>query len=411
MTLPFEKKIDNLAELAVKTGVGLQPGQRLLIRAPIEAAPLVRRIAEKAYQTGARLVDVIWNDDGLTLARFNFAPRDSFEEYPSWRAEGMREIVNNGDALLAIVATDPDLLRDQDPDLVALAEKVHRTHTQAVSQQLMRDAANWLLISQPVASWARKVFPERTPEQQLAKLWDVFFKVCRADQADPIMAWQQHLASLAKRRDFLNQKRYTALKFTGPGTNLTVGLPDNHVWHGGQKETLTGIPFVPNLPTEEVFTMPHKTRVEGVVTSSKPLSYSGVLIDNFKLTFKQGRVVSLAAEKGEATLKRLVEMDDGSSMLGEVALVPHSSPVSQSGVLFFNTLFDENAASHIALGRAYRFCITDGPTMSAEEFSAIGGNDSLAHVDFMIGSADVDVDGIDASGRAEPLMRHGEWVE
>ena len=411
MILTFEQKIDNLAELAVKTGIGLQPSQRLLIRAPVETAPLVRRIARKAYQAGSRLVDVIWNDDELTLARFNYAPRDSFEEYPRWRVDGMREIVSNGDALLAIVATDPDLLKDQDPDLVALTEKVHRTHTQAVSQQLMRDAANWLVISPPVAGWARKVFPDYEPEQQLAELWDVFFRVCRVDQADPILAWQHHLTNLARRRDFLNQKRYTALKFTGPGTDLTVGLPDNHVWNGGKKETLGGIPFVPNLPTEEVFTMPHKNRVEGVVSSSKPLSYSGVLIEDFKLIFKQGRVVSLAAKKGEATLKRLVKMDDGASMLGEVALVPNSSPISQSRILFYNTLFDENAASHIALGRAYRFCIDNGPAMSDEEFSNTGGNNSLAHVDFMIGSANIDVDGIDAAGRGEPLMRQGEWVE
>jgi aminopeptidase len=411
MTLTFEQKSDNIADMVVKTGVGLRSGQRLLIRAPIETAPLVRRITKKAYQAGCRLVDVLWNDDQLTLARFNYAPRDSFEEYPGWRVEGMREIVNNGDAMLAIVATDPALLKDQDPDLVALSEKVHRMHTQAVSQQLMRDAANWSLISPPVASWARKIFPDDESKQQLGKLWDIFFRVCRADQADPALAWRHHLAGLAKRRDFLNQKRYTALRFTGPGTGLTVGLPNNHVWHGGQKETLSGIPFVPNLPTEEVFTMPHKNRVEGVVTSTKPLSYGGVLIDKFKLIFKQGRVVSLVAEKGEATLKRLVEMDDGASMLGEVALVPNSSPVSQAGVLFYNTLFDENAASHIALGRAYRFCIDHGPAMSDEEFSAAGGNNSLAHVDFMIGSANINVDGINVAGRAEPLMREGEWVE
>jgi aminopeptidase len=410
VSLTFEEKLDNLAELAIKVGVGLKPGQRLMIRAPIESAPFVRKLTEKAYQTGARLVDVVWHDDALTLARFKYAPRDSFQEFPVWRVEGMLDIVNNGDASLFVDGKDPDLLKEQDPDLVALAEKVNRTHALPVSKQIMRDAANWLVIAQPVPAWAAKIFPDTPPAQQIDKLWEVIFQVCRADQPDPVAAWQEHLARLAVKRDILNQKQFSALRFTGPGTDLTVGLPVNHIWHGGQKETLAGIPFVPNLPTEEVFTMPHNHRVDGVVTSTKPLSYNGVLIDNFSLTFRQGEVVDITAQTGEATLKRLVEMDEGSSRLGEVALVPDNSPISRSGLLFYNTLFDENAASHIALGRAYRFCVQDGPAMSDEAFAATGGNTSLAHVDFMIGSAAVEVDGLTNDNNAQPLLRGGEWV-
>jgi aminopeptidase len=410
MSLSFEKKLDNLAELAIKGAVGLQPGQRLLIRAPIESAPFVRILTEKAYQAGARLVDVLWNDDALTLARFKYAPRDSFEEFPLWRVNGMLDIVNNGDATLVITGGDPDLLKEQDPDLVAQAEKVFRTHALPVSQKIMSDAVNWLVIGQPVSAWAAKVFPDTPPDQQVTALWEAIFRICRADQPDPLAAWQQHLAQLAIKRDYLNQKQYSALRFSGPGTDLTVGLPENHIWNGGQKETVTGIPYVPNLPTEEVFTLPHKERVDGVVASTKPLTHNGVLIDNFSLTFKQGRVVDVTAQTGEPTLKRLIEMDEGAARLGEVALVPHSSPVSQSGLLFYNTLFDENAACHIALGRAYRFCLQDGPAMSNEDFTAAGGNSSLIHVDFMIGSATVNVDGITRDGTAEPLLRAGEWV-
>jgi aminopeptidase len=410
MSLSFEKKLDNLAQLAIKGAVGLQPGQRLLIRAPIESAPFVRILTEKAYQAGARLVDVLWNDDALTLARFKYAPRDSFEEFPLWRVNGMLDIVNKGDATLVITGGDPDLLKEQDPDLVAQAEKVFRTHALPVSQKIMSDAVNWLVIGQPVSAWAAKVFPDTPPDQQVTALWEAIFRICRADQPDPLAAWQQHLAQLAIKRDYLNQKQYSALRFSGPGTDLTVGLPENHIWNGGQKETVTGIPYVPNLPTEEVFTLPHKERVDGVVASTKPLTHNGVLIDNFSLTFKQGRVVDVTAQTGEPTLKRLIEMDEGAARLGEVALVPHSSPVSQSGLLFYNTLFDENAACHIALGRAYRFCLQDGPAMSNEDFTAAGGNSSLIHVDFMIGSATVNVDGITRDGTAEPLLRAGEWV-
>ncbi len=410
MTLTFDDKLQNLADLTVKIGVGLQPGQRLLIRAPIESAPLVRRLTEAAYKAGARLVDVLWADDALTLLRFQHAPRDSFEEYPAWHVSALMDIAARHDAVLSVMATDPDLLKEQDPDLVALAQKAHRTRTLPFSQKIMSDELNWCIISQPIESWAAKVFPAQPADLQQLKLWDAIFQTCRADQPDPIAAWETHLQTLATRRDFLNAKQYTALRYRAPGTDFTLGLPQHHLWHGGRKHTLAGLPYIPNIPTEEVFTMPHREQAGGVVTSSKPLSYAGVLIENFSLRFEQGRVVNFSAEKGEAALRKLVEMDDGSARLGEVALVPHSNPISQLGVLFYNTLFDENAASHIALGKAYRFCLENGPHMSDDEFAAAGGNNSLAHVDFMIGSGAMDIDGVRADDSTEPLMRGGEWA-
>ena len=407
---PFEQQLHNYADVAVKIGVNLQAGQRLIVRGPIEAAPLIRLITVSAYQAGAKLVDVIWSDDAVTLARFQYAPRDSFEEYPTWQAKGLIEAAQRGDAFIAIHATDPDLLKEQDSDLVALTQRTHQRHLQEYFAHIMSDKVNWCVISYPVASWAARIFPEVPTEQQVEKLGAAILTICRADQPDPVAVWQAHTQQLAARCDFLNAKQYTALKYTAPGTDLTVGLVANHIWHGGQKETLTGIPFIPNVPTEEVFTMPHKDRVEGVVTSTKPLSYAGVLIENFRLKFVEGKIVEFAAERGEAVLRKLIETDEGAARLGEVALVPHNSPIAQSGVLFYNTLFDENASSHLAVGRAYRFCIEGGPQMSNEEFAAVGGNDSLTHVDFMIGSEAMDIDGLLADGTTEPLMRAGEWV-
>lgn len=410
MTLSFEQKLQNYADLAVKIGVGLRAGQRLMVRAPIEAAPLVRLIVASAYQAGARLVDTLWTDDAITLARFKYAPRDSFEEFPTWQAEALLQFAEKGDAVLSVVASNPDLLKEQDPELVALVQRVSQTHLQPFRRYVMADRLNWSLISLPIASWAAKIFPNSPPEQQMARLWEAIFHVCRIDQPDPIAAWQRHVAELSARKDYLNAKQYTALKYTAPGANLTLSLPDGHIWNGAQSQLANGITFIANVPTEEVFTMPHRERAEGVVSSTKPLSYGGVLIEDFSLTYEQGRVVKVMAKKGEAVLKKLIDTDEGSARLGEVALVPHSSPISQSGLLFYNTLFDENASNHIAIGRAYRFCLAGGVDMTDEEFAAAGGNDSLAHVDFMIGSAEMDVDGVTREGAVEPVMRSGEWA-
>jgi aminopeptidase len=409
-SLTFEQKLQNYANLALKVGLNLQADQRLIIRAPLGSASLVRLITAGAYQMGARLVDVLWNDEALTLIRFQHAPRDSFEEFPAWRTEALTQAAEQGDAVLSILAKDPDLLKDQDPDLITVVQRVTDTHMLPFRQKAMADALNWSILSVPDPAWAAKIFPDDTFEGQISKLWDTIFKVCRVDQVDPVAAWEDHLAQLAAKRDFLNDKQFTALTYSAPGTDLTVGLPENHVWEGGRKETQSDISFIPNLPTEEVFTMPHKDRVNGVVASTRPLSYGGVLIDKFSLTFEDGRVVKITAEKGEAVLRRLIESDEGAARLGEVALVPYSSPISQTGLLFYNTLFDENAASHLALGRAYRFSVKGGAKMSEEAFAAAGGNLSLTHVDFMMGSQEMDIDGLTADGRAEPVMRRGEWA-
>ena len=411
MASEFERNLDKYAEVIVRVGLNLQHGQRLLIfRAPLELTPLVRLIAAKAYKVGARLVDVMWNDDQLRLIRFQHAPRDSFEEFPEWRANAAFEAAKAGDAVLVLLAENPDLLFEQDPELVATVFQTRAKHFKPANDLLSKNAMNWTVVTAPVDGWMEKVFPDLPPDSREARFWDTIFEICRVKQEDPVSAWRDHVNQLVTRSDYLNHKRYAALKLTAPGTDLTVGLPKGHVWQSGRMTSQNGIDFTANIPTEEIFTLPHKDKTEGVVTATKPLSYGGVLIEDFSLTFADGRVVKASAAKGEEVLRKLIETDEGASRLGEVALVPHSSPISQSGLLFYNTLIDENAANHIALGEALRFFMEGGEAKSDDEFAAAGGNHSLVHVDFMIGSGEMDVDGLTEGGAAEPVMRSGEWA-
>jgi aminopeptidase len=417
MPTDFERMLRTYAELTVKVGLNLQPHQRLLIIGPVanggcalEAAPLVRQITAAAYDAGARLVETLWGDEALLGARLTHAAKDSFDEFSAWLPDALVQHVEAGHAVLSIYANDPDQLKDYPPELVATVQQATARRVRPFREHISRNQTNWGVVAAAAGSWAARVFPDLAPPQQIEALWGAIERLCRLDQPDPIAAWETHLAALAARTDQLNAKHYTALRYTGPGTALTIGLPDGHVWVGGRSTSASGIRFAPNLPTEEVFTMPHKDRVDGTVRSTKPLSYGGTLIEGFSLTFAEGRVIDVQAEKGEAVLRRLVKMDSGAARLGELALVPHNSPVAQTGVLFYNTLFDENAASHVALGAAYKFTLRGGEAMSDEDFERAGGNHSATHVDFMIGSPALDVDGVLADGSVEPVMRRGDWV-
>jgi aminopeptidase len=417
MPTDFDRLLRTYAELTVKVGLNLQPRQRLLIIGPVanggcslEAAPLVRQITAAAYDAGAQLVETLWGDEALLGARLQHAPRDSFNEFSSWLPGALVAHVEGGNAVLSIYANDPDQLKDYPPDLVAAVQQSTARAVRPFREYISRNQTNWGVVAAAAESWAARVYPNLPAAQRMDALWDAIARLCRLDRPDPIAAWETHLAELAARTGHLNGKQYTALRYSGPGTALTIGLPQGHVWVGGRSASASGIRFAPNLPTEEVFTMPHKDRVDGTVRSSKPLSYGGTLIEGFSLTFSGGRVVEVKAEKGEDVLKRLVGMDAGAARLGELALVPHNSPVAQTGLLFYNTLFDENAASHVALGAAYKFTLRGGETMSDEVFEQAGGNRSAAHVDFMIGSPELDVDGVLGGGGSEPLMRRGDWV-
>jgi aminopeptidase len=402
--------LDRYAHLTVRSGLNIQPGQQLLITAPLEAVPLVRRITEHAYKAGASLVTTIYNDDVTTLARFQQASDESLDVAPAWLFEGMAEAFKGGAARLAIAGEDPSLLSSQDPERRARANKARSLAYRPALELITGFTINWCVIACATPAWAKSVFPDLSDAEALARLWSAIFFCTRADLEDPVAAWEEHSAALARRTSFLNQRHYRALHYTGPGTDLMLGLAEEHNWKGGAGKARNGVICNPNIPSEEVFTAPHKDMVDGTVCSSKPLSYQGSLIDGIKVRFERGRIVEMIAAKGEDAFRSLISTDEGAARLGEVALVPHSSPISKSGIIFNNTLFDENAASHIAVGQSYTENIRDGAKRSKEELQALGANASMVHVDWMIGSAELDVDGILADGTAEPLMRKGEWA-
>lgn len=405
----FQQNLEKYAELAVKVGVNIQQGQTLVVNASLDAAEFVRLVVKKAYETGAKHVQVDWNDDIVTRTRFELAPQEAFEEFPEWRAKGLETLAENGAAFMSIVSSSPDLLKGIDSKKISASSKAAGTALSAYRNYMQADKVSWTVIAVPSEKWAAKVFPD-AGDQAVEKLWDAIFKATRTDLEDPVVAWKEHDQSLHSKVEFLNGKKYKKLHYRAKGTDLTIDLPEKHLWIGAGSVNEKGDDFMANMPTEEVFTVPAKEGVNGVVASTKPLSYGGNLIDNFSITFEKGRITEVKAEEGEEILKELVATDEGSHYLGEVALVPHDSPISMSNVLFYNTLFDENASNHLAIGNAYAFCIEGGKKMSREELLENGVNSSITHVDFMIGSAEMDIDGILEDGTSEPLFRKGTWA-
>jgi aminopeptidase len=403
-------KLDRLAEIAIKVGLQLKPGQDLLVTAPTVALPLVRRIAEHAYKAGAGLVTPILSDEAITLSRYRFGQDDGFDRAASWLYEGMSKAFAGNTARLAVVGDNPMLLSGEDPARVARASKANSIAYKPALERIVNFDINWNIVAYPSPSWAKLVFPEDEEDVAVTKLADAIFAASRVDNDDPVSAWQKHNDTLRSRTEWLNGMRFDALHYSGPGTDLTIGLAHGHEWQGGASTAKNGITCNANIPTEEVFTTPHARRVSGRVISSKPLSYQGSLIDGIAVRFEEGRIVEAKATRGEEVLNKVLDTDEGARRLGEVALVPHSSPISKSGLLFFNTLFDENAACHIALGQCYSKCFVDGTSLSPEQIAAQGGNKSLIHIDWMIGSDQIDIDGLYADGRRVPVFRKGEWA-
>ena len=409
-TREFDRYLDRLAEVAVRVGLGIAPGQELVMTATLDAVPLARLITAHAYKAGASLVTPLFTDEELTLLRFRYAPEASFDAAPSWLFEGMAQAYRNGAARLAITGNDPSLLSQQDPERVSRMNRATSKAYRPALELIARHEINWTIVACATPSWAAAVFPNLSPDEGLARLWEAIFAASRVDQPDPVAAWKKHDADLHARAGWLNEKCYSALHFRGPGTDLRVGLADDHLWLGGGTTARNGRYCIPNMPTEEVFTTPHKDRVEGRVTSTKPLSHQGTMIEDISVRFEAGRIVEAHAARGEQVLQRMIETDEGARRLGEVSLVPHSSPIASSGLLFMNTLFDENAACHIALGQAYSTCLKNGDSLTPEQLTSRGANESLIHVDWMIGSNHIDVDGISSEGNSTPVMRGGEWV-
>lgn len=407
----MEKLLEKYATLAVKVGVNIQPGQKLLIRSAISTADFTRLVVKKAYEAGAKDVYVLWNDEAVTRTRYDLAPDEAFTEFPAYQLKAMEDAITEGYALFNISSADPDLLKGVSPERIATANKTEATALKDFYNAIQADKVSWCIMSAPSLAWAAKVFPDlETAEEQMDALWHAIFAATRADLGDPVGAWKAHIENLTAKTNMLNGEKFHAIHLSATGTDLTIELPEKHIWVGAESYNEKGYSFVANMPTEEVFTLPKKDGVNGTVSSTKPLSYGGNLIDNFTITFKDGRIIDYTAEKGYDTLKHLIETDEGSHYLGEVALVAHSTPISASGLTFYNTLFDENASIHLAIGSAYSFNLEGGKIMTEDELLAHGANQSLTHVDFMIGSVDMDIDGIKKDGTKMPIFRNGEWV-
>ena len=402
--------IDRLAELAVKTGLALIPGQDLMITAPIEALPLVRRITDYAYKSGAGVVTPIFSDPEMVLSRYRNALDTSFDQAANWLYDGMGAAFDNNTARLAIVGDDPMLLANEDPQKVGRVNKANSQALTPARERITRFDINWNIVAWPGLAWAKRMFPDLPGNEAQGKLAEAIFSASRVNVSNPIEAWNKHNKNLRERSDWLNQQNFAALHFSGPGTDLKVGLADGHEWMGGASLARNGITCNPNIPSEEVFTTPHCMKVQGKVSSTKPLSHQGTLIDNICVKFEAGSITEAHASKGEEVLLKVLDSDEGARRLGEVALVPHSSPISQSGLLFYNTLFDENAASHIALGQCYSKCFKGGENLSKDEIIKRGGNSSMIHIDWMIGSDEISVDGVKDDGTAVPVFRNGEWA-
>ena len=406
----FNETLKKYAALAVEVGVNIQPGQNLFIASSIDSVELVRLITKRAYEVGANQVFVDFSDDEITRLRYDLAPKESFEFFPSWKVQEKELLAEQGAAFMSIMSQSPDLLKGVDTSKIAAFQKAAGTALSKYRQFVQSDKISWTVIASPSKEWAKKVFPNIAEEEQVSALWDAIFKAVRADLKDPVSAWKEHDKVLHDKVDYLNDKNYKKLHYTAPGTDLTIELPEGHLWCGASSVNEKGEDFMANMPTEEVFTVPLKTGVDGYVASSKPLSYGGNIIDNFTVSFEKGRIVKVEAEQGQKVLEDLVATDEGSHYLGEVALVPHDSPISNSNLLFYNTLFDENASNHLAIGSAYAFCLKGGKKMSREELAENGLNESITHVDFMIGSDKMDIDGVREDGTIEPIFRKGNWA-
>ncbi len=402
----FETHLQKLAELSVRFGLNLKAGQDLVLTAPIGALELVRLVTAEAYNAGAGAVIPLFSDDAMTLARFEHGQDACFDHAPDWLYAAMGGALKSGQtARLTIAGDTPGLLAGQDPQKVARATRAQSKAARPFLDAIVSNSTNWNIIPFVTDGWAAKVFPDDTPDAARARLWDQIFRATRVDQPDPVAAWQTNFAELYRRRDALQALRLSALRFTGGGTDLTVGLARGHKWVGGGLTLPDGTAYAPNLPTEEVFTMPDRNRVQGRAVFTKPVSVAGTIVEGLVVEFEDGRATSMTADKGQEVIRKHFTTDEGASHLGEVALVANSSPIAQSGVLFFNTLFDENAACHIAFGNSYDMNLLDG----ADKQTA-GANTSQIHMDCMIGSALTDVDGIGEDGSTTAIMRAGEFV-
>ena len=383
----------------------------MIVNAELDSAPVIHQVTRAAYRAGARSVYVFWEDRHNELSRYEYAPDESFDAAPEWRSTVLLDHMRAGGAMLSMRTIDPDFFADVDQEKLTRMTAARTRASHALVEIHSKTLSNWLGTPLPGPAWAAKVMPDVPEAERVDRMWQLVFDLLRISADDPVSAWQSHIAELEERAAWMNERRFDALHFRSTGTDLRVGLADRHLWKTASMPAQNGTRPIVNFPTEEIFTAPHALRVDGTVAASMPLYRNGAIMEDIRMTFKDGRIVEATASRGQEALEGMLDTDEGARHLGEVALVPASSPIAQSGRLFYQTTFDENAASHIAFGNSVAVTIDRGAEMAADEFAAVGGNRSMTHVDFMIGSAEMDVDGIDAQGDTVPLMRSGEWVE
>lgn len=408
--MDFNKNLEKYARLAVEVGVNLQPNQTLLLKTPISCFEFARKIVDVAYSLGAKDVDIEWYDEECSLIRFLKAPDEVFDKFPKWKIEKYNELLEEEVCILHIDSSNPTIYKDVDPKKLQRSSKTANKSLSKWREATLSDKLRWSIVSVPSAEWAKKVFPELSTNEAISKLWDYIFKCTRIDKEDPIKAWKDHNDKIHEKVEFLNINKFKSIHLKSEKTDLHIELPKGHLWDGGSGKDANGIYFNANIPTEEVFTVPHKFGVNGTVSNTKPLIYGGSIVDNFTLTFKDGKVIDYTAEVGYESLKSLIELDEGSCYLGEVALVENNSPISNTGIIYYTTLYDENASCHLALGSAYRNCIENGVNIPKEELDNYGVNDSLTHVDFMVGSSDMSIVGITHTGKEVALFKNGNWI-
>lgn len=411
MVLPnFNQNLEKYAQLITEVGVNVQAGHTIVIQIAVDQAPLARLLTTKAYELGAAEVIVQWTDDVVQKEFLSHAADDRLSNIPQYKIDQTNDWVEKGASRISVVSANPDALAGVDSDRVALFQAASGKAMMNLRQATQANKVSWTVVAAAGADWAQKVFPDVAADEAQDKLWDQIFKTTRIYEEDPVAAWKKHDETLQVKAEALNKEQFSALHYTAPGTDLTIGLPKNHLWEGAGSYNARNEKFMANMPTEEVFTAPDARRIDGYISSTKPLSYAGTIISGMTFTFKDGKVVDFSAEQGEEVLGKLLAIDEGAKSLGEVALVPDPSPISQSGIIFFNTLFDENASNHLALGSAYAFSLQGGTEMSEDELAAAGLNRSQTHVDFMVGSDQMSIDGIKEDGSTVPVFRNGDWA-
>ena len=403
------KELKDYTKLVLSIGVNLQKGQGLEIACPVERRELAHALTQTAYEMGAKIVRVRWDDEVIDKLNFENAQTDVLTKIPKWLVESKEELVKEGFCYVAVAADNPQAFKSVPAKKLSAYYQAKSKALKNFSDQVMSNGIRWCVVSVPTKEWAKQVFPKsKTPEKDLL---NAIAKTMRLDHADPLLAWKEHINLLDKRAEYLNQMNFEYLHFkNSKGTDLKVGLAIDHLWLSAKEKAKDGIEFVANMPTEEVFTAPHRLKIDGVVHSALPLCENGQIIDNFTLQFKKGKIVSFSAEKGYEVLKNIIETDKGTLSLGEVALIGKNSPISKSGILFYNTLFDENASCHLALGKAYPTTVKNGDKLSIAELKRKGVNDSVEHVDFMIGTPDLSVTGISYDGKETVIFKDGEWI-